>query len=123
MFKLFKEGKTCRGFSFAEFKDTYDTPCSIQISSRAVIENGDGSVDDPIGWIWLGVDDANPQIMKSVAKGMGLPLPEGEEATGWMPYSIPEEVLLTTRMHLNEQQVRGLVDVLECWLETGQLSF
>ena len=115
------DGATGRGFEIVEFRDDYDHPCSIQESSRAVCENEDGTVDDPLGWIWLGIDDAKPQIMKSVAKKMGMELPPGE-VSGWMPYPIPEDVLLTTRMHLNETQVRGLIDRLTLWLETGSLA-
>lgn len=112
---------TGRGFPLIEFRDEYDHPCSIQESSRAVCENEDGTVDDPLGWIWLGIDDAKPQIMKSKAKALGMELPPGE-VSGWMPYPIPDDVLLTTRMHLNEKQVRGLVSVLTRWLETGTLT-
>jgi hypothetical protein len=39
-----------------------------------------------------------------------------------MPYPLPEDVLLTTRMHLNETQVRGLMARLTLWLETGSLT-
>lgn len=115
------DGATERGFPYVEFRDEYGEKCSIQISSRAVFENEDGTVDDPLGWIWLGIDDAKPQIMKSKAKALGMELPPGE-VSGWMPYPIPEDVLLTTRMHLNETQVRGLIARLTLWLETGSLS-
>jgi hypothetical protein len=119
--KLFGEAThTQRGFELVNFKDEYDTPCSLQESSRAVCENEDGSVDDPLGWLWLGVDDPAPQVMKSKAKALGLTLPPGE-VTGWMPYPIPEDVHMTTRMHLNEKQVRGLIARLELWLETGRI--
>lgn len=115
------DGATGRGFPYVEFRDEYGEKCSIQISSRAVFENEDGTVDDPLGWIWLGIDDAKPQIMKSKAKALGMELPPGE-VSGWMPYPIPDDVLLTTRMHLNETQVRGLIARLTLWLETGNLS-
>lgn len=45
-----------------EFSDEDGAKCSIQISSRAVFENEDGTVDDPLGWIWLGIDDAKPRM-------------------------------------------------------------
>lgn len=115
------EGVTGRGFEIIRFEDEYNHSCSIQESSRVVWENEDGTVDDPLGWIWLGIDDANPQIMKSKAAQYGLQLPPGE-VSGWMPYPIPDDVLLNTRMHLNEKQVRGLVARLTHWLETGRLS-
>ena len=115
------DSTTNRGFELCEFSDDYGLQCSIQESSRAVIENEDGSVDNPLGWIWLGVDDPHPKIMKSKAKEHGLELPEGE-VSGWMPYPVPEGVLISSRMHLNEHQVRGLVERLQVWLETGSLA-
>ena len=115
------DGATGRGFQHVTFFDEYGYECSIQESSRAVCENEDGTVDDPLGWIWLGIDDAKPQIMKSKARALGLELPPGE-VSGWMPYPIPDDVLLTTRMHLNETQVRGLIARLTLWIETGSLT-
>ena len=102
---------TERGFGHVQFNDEYEHKSSIQISSRAVCENEDGSVNDPLGWIWLGIDDAAPEIMVSKARELGMEIPEGKE-NGWMPYPLPQEVHMTTRMHLNEVQVRGLVAVL-----------
>jgi len=112
---------TERGFGLVKFRDEYGKQCSLQISSRAVCENEDGTVDDPLGWIWLGINDAKPQIMKTKARELGLPLPPGE-VSGWMPYPVPDDVLMTTRMHLNEAQVRGLIARLQAWLEHGQFS-
>lgn len=115
------DGATGRGFPLVTFSDEYGHSCSIQESSRAVCENDDGTVDDPLGWIWLGLDDANPQIMKSKALALGMQLPPGE-VSGWMPYPIPDDVSINTRMHLNEAQVRGLIARLTIWLETGTLT-
>jgi len=115
------DSTTNRGFPVVEFKDEYDTECSLQISSRAVIEDEDGTVDDPLGWIWLGIDDAEPKILKTNARKLGIELPPGE-VSGWMPYPVPDEVLMNTRMHLNEQQVRGLIARLQTWLETGDFT-
>jgi hypothetical protein len=112
---------TERGFHLVEFHDEYGNTCSIQESSRAVCENEDGTVDDPLGWLWLGIDDPKPQIMKSKALALGLKLPPGE-VSGWMPYPIPDDVSINTRMHLNEAQVRGLIDRLTRWLETGVIN-
>lgn len=117
---LMEEQHTDRGFPLVVFKDEYDASCSIQESSRVVCENEDGSVDDPLGWIWLGIDDPDPKIMKSKALAHGLKLPPGE-VSGWMPYPLPEDVLVTTRMHLNEKQVRELIVRLQHWLDTGNL--
>ncbi len=93
----------------------------MQESSRAVCENEDGTVDDPLGWIWLGVDDPDPKILKSQAVAHGLELAPGEEVSGWMPYQIPDAVLIKTRMHLGEKEVRDLVNTLQLWLDTGSL--
>lgn len=114
------ESETNRGWQYVSFKDEYDHDCSLQISSRAICENEDGTVDDPLGWIWLGLDSIKPRIMKTDAQRLGLKLPPGE-VTGWMDYPTPKEVIFHSRMHLNEQQVRGLIARLQIWLETGEL--
>jgi hypothetical protein len=118
--KMIGEEKTTgRGFSYVEFKDTHDHTCSLQESSRAVCESDDGSVDDPLGWLWLGIDDPEPEIMQSDANKLGLS--KFSNPVGWTPYKIPNEVLIHTRMHLNEAQVRGLIARLQHWLDTGEL--
>lgn len=94
--------KTARGFSLIEFKDFYDNPCSLQKSSQAFVD-----------CIWLGVDDANPQIMASKVV---------EGGTGWVKYPIPDDVSLYTRMLLDRQQVARLLPVLQKFVETGEIS-
>lgn len=94
--------KTERGWDYIEFKDRYEQTCSIQKSSLA-FENA----------IWFGLNDAEPQIM---AKDT----PQG--GTGWVPYSIPDEVILHTRMHLTQEQVKELLPILEKFAETGEIS-
>ena len=116
-----KESKTCRGFELIEFIDRNGEECSLQESSLAVMENEDGSVDNPNGYIWLGIDDAKSEIMKSKAEENGLSLEPGEEISGWMPYPIPKGVFVSTRMHLNEHQIKSLVEKLQLWLDTGSL--
>lgn len=100
--------KTERGFGRVEFVDDYGEKCSIQESSSVT------------GRIWLGIDHVNPQIMKSDAIKLGLAVPFDE--TGWMSYPIPEQVLLSSRMHLNRSQVQDLVDKLQQWLDSGSLG-
>lgn len=95
------KGATHRGFGLIQFKDYYDAECSIQKSSLATEDA-----------IWLGVDDANPQIMASKVVAGG---------TGWIPYEIPKDVLLTTRMHLTQDQVKTLLPILTAFAETGEL--
>ena len=99
--KFLNYKKTHRGFRYIEFTDTYDVKCSLQKSSSAMEEK-----------IWLGVDDANPQVMASQT-------PQG--GNGWVPFHIPDNVLLTTRMHLNQKQVKKLISVLQHFVDTGEL--
>jgi len=97
----FNKTFTCRGFRLIKFKDLYEAECSIQKSSLAT--------DDAI---WVGVTDANPQIMASKTK---------EGGTGWVKYHIPDDVLLTTRMHMNRQQVKDILPILKKFVRTGQI--
>lgn len=92
---------TRRGFPLCEFRDLYGAKCSIQKSSLAT--------DDAI---WLGIDDADPQILASKVV---------EGGTGWVKYPIPEDVLLTTRMHLNREQVFELLPILQRFVDTGEI--
>ena len=185
---------TGSGFGLVNFRDDNGKECSIQISSCTVCETEDCIIDNPRGWIWLGIDKAEPMILKtkgcelglslppsSCASGLtslpvetlrqiaamspdwvlnflrdrsifdvdkietalkyaskcaareleaepiilktkgcelGLSLPPGE-VSGWMPYPVPDDVFINTRMHLNEAQVRGLIARLQTWLDTG----
>jgi len=118
--KFGEEKHTCRGFEYVEFLDGYGETASLQISSAAVCEEEDGTVKTPLGWLWLGLDDVKPLIMKRDAERLGIELPAGE-VSGWMDYPVPECVQLNGRMHLDEQQVRGLISYLERWLKTGRL--
>lgn len=96
-----KKSKTDRGFDLIEFKDRYNTKCNIQKSSLATEDA-----------IWFGVENANPKIMASkIRKG----------AVGWVDYQIPEDVILTTRMHLTREQVKELLPILQKFIETGDL--
>jgi hypothetical protein len=101
------QGKTSRGFAKVEFHDLYGAPCYIQKSSLAT--------DDAI---WFGVSDAAPKILASKA---GVINPETGEMSGWVPYPIPSDVLLTTQMHLNREQVAELLPILTAFVETGEL--
>ena len=91
---------TNRGFGVWKFKDKYGAGCSLQDSSLA---------SEPA--VWFGVNDADPKIMASKT-------PEG--GTGWVPFKIPEDVLLTTRMHLTQEQVKELLPILIHFAETGE---
>lgn len=102
-----KKSETSRGFAIGEFVDLYGVKCSIQKSSLAT--------DDAI---WLGVDDPDPKVLASQAKSLGLLT---TETTGWTPYPIPNEVLITTRMHLNRKQVEELLPILQKFVDTGEI--
>jgi hypothetical protein len=56
--------------------------------------------------------DANPQIMASKT-------PQG--GTGWVKYNIPDDVLLTTRMHLSRKDALKLLPKLIKFILTGEL--
>jgi hypothetical protein len=99
---------TQRGFSIGKFKDRYGAQCSIQKSSLATEDA-----------IWFGVDDGNPQIMASQAAQHGVTT---TETTGWVPFPIPSEVMINTRMHLTQDQVKELLPILTKFAETGELD-
>lgn len=98
---------TARGFSLYNFQDRNGEKCSLQQSSIATED-----------CIWLGIDDADPQIMASDAKKLGLPT---NTDCGWVPYHIPSEVLLSTRMHLTRKQVKALLPILKHFAKTGEV--
>lgn len=93
-----KKSKTHRGFALINFKDSNGEGCSIQQSSRATPH------------VWVGIDDPNPMVMASHAERLGV---ETRVQNGWVPYPIPQEVLLSTRMHLDKAALRTLIDALE----------
>ncbi len=106
-----KMKKTQRGFAVGHFTDRYDHECSIQKSSLAFED-----------CIWLGLDNANPQIMSRDAIRMGLRKQTFDENdNGWVKYEIPKEVSLNTRMHLTRKQVKELLPLLQKFVETGEL--
>lgn len=99
--------KTNRGFALHEFEDRHGNKCSLQKSSVATEDA-----------IWLGVDDPKPLILASDAKRLGI---ETIAQVGWVPFHIPEEVLLHTRMHLSIDQVKELLPILQRFVETGEI--
>lgn len=98
---MMKKRVTERGFAIQEFTDFYGVKCSLQKSSLATEDA-----------IWLGVTDANPQILASHT-------PEG--GRGWVPYHIPADVHLSTRMHLTRAQAKEVIDALQVFVDTGEL--
>lgn len=108
-----KVKKTNRGFEIVSFYDRYGVPCSLQQSSLAEYTQPGSSA------IWFGVDDSQPKVMASQAGSVGV---KTDETTGWVPYPVPEAVLLSTRMHLDRKQVKKLIPLLQKWLETGSFN-
>lgn len=118
MDKLGKISETSRGFSCVEFEDFYNKKCSLQCSS--IVLDYDDAFDNPgSSGVWLGIDDPEPVVMAVVAAKLGV---ETNQTVGWVPYPIPDEVSLHTRMHLNREQVAGLIDRLQDWLDNGELN-
>lgn len=98
---------THRGFDYIEFTDRYFNKCSLQKSSLAFEDA-----------IWFGVNDAKPQILAST---LGVVNPDTGEVSGWVPYPVPEDVSMTTRMHLTREQVAELLPILQRFVETGEI--
>jgi len=96
-----KYAETSRGFSLIEFKDLYSAECNIQKSSLAT-DNA----------IWIGISNPDPKIMASKTPKGGI---------GWVPYEISEDVLITTRMHINQDQAKEVVKVLNYFIKHGEL--
>ena len=111
--KLGQETKNTRGFRLVKFTDKYGARCSLQQSSLAESEKPGTSA------IWLGIDDPEPKVIHHQAAGLGV---ETTATEGWVPYPIPAEVLLTTRMHLDREQVEALIIHLKSWLKTGRFA-
>ena len=108
--------KTQRGFQVVEFSDYNGAECSLQQSSLAIFNPPGSSA------IWLGVNDIDPKIMADDAIKLGIDT-KGV-TTGWVSYpeKFPEEVLVTTRMHLNLEQVKWLIEELSAWVDTGEFK-
>lgn len=81
--------KTDGGFILIQFKDDYNELCDIQRSSSAEESK-----------IWLGIHKLNPMILASKTKQGG---------TGWVNYLIPDDVFISSRMHLTRRQSVSLV--------------
>lgn len=91
-----KVKRTQRGFRLVEFIDRYGAKCSLQKSSIATED-----------CVWLGPDEANPQILVA--------------GQGWKPIPLPEDAVCHTRMHLTQKQVKDLLPHLKKFVETGEI--
>jgi hypothetical protein len=99
--------QTSRGFNYYEFEDRYGEKCVLQESSL-LSEN----------CVWLGISDPRPIVMASQAKQVGV---KTSETVGWVPYPIPDEVMVHTLMHLNKEQAGQLVELLNRFIDSGEL--
>lgn len=102
------EGKTERGFSIIEFLDRNGQMCQVQKSSLAEEDA-----------VWVGVRDASPMILAKDAKKLGI---KTLEDVGWVQYPIPECVSIKTRMHLSKDDAVLLVQLLQEFINTGELT-
>ncbi len=102
-----KRLETNRGFVLYSFTDRYGSECSIQESSLATERA-----------VWLGVDDPSPKILASRARALGI---KCTEMNGWVPYPMPADVSISTRMHLIVDQARELLPLLSHFVDHGDL--
>jgi hypothetical protein len=84
-----------RGFSIAEFDDAHGNKCSLQKSSAAMYDA-----------VWLGIKIPEINIMID---------------GGWKALAIPEDAVISSRMHLTQKQVRNLLPALQAFADTGEL--
>ena len=112
--------KSGRGFGMVEFTDRNGVECTLQCSSAIDFEDrgGAGLYHPGSSMVYLGPNDANPRILAADAARLGIPT---DAQVGWIDYPVPDEVLMTTRMHLSRPQVRALIKRLNIWLKTGEL--
>jgi hypothetical protein len=111
--------ETPRRFGLVLFDDANGQKCVLQQSS-AIGDEDDAFERPGSSFVWLGVQNGNPVVLASKAAGMGVDT--NGAITGWVPYPVPEGVLITTRMHLDREQVTGLIERLQAWLATGDFG-
>lgn len=98
---------TQRGFSLYEFDDSNGEGCTVQKSSSA---------SEPK--IWLGITDPNPIIKAQDAKRLEI---STSVEWGWVGYPLPKGVEISTRIHLNQEQVAELIPILQKFVDTGEI--
>lgn len=92
---------TSRGFCRYEFDDAYDKSCSLQQSSCV----------EP--HIWLGCND--------IGLKAGMPWREISEEELKQAFNC-KELVSNTRMHLNVEQVKQLIPILQKFVDTGDIG-
>lgn len=99
---------TNRGFGIITLVDLYNAVFTIQKSSLATEDA-----------IWFGIDEPKVKMLASQANKIN---PETGEMSGWVDIELPEGAeIMPTRMHLNRNQVRILLPILQHFVETGEL--
>jgi hypothetical protein len=98
---------TGRGFERIDFADANGEACSIQQSS-AIGDDDDAFERPGSSMLWLGVNDPVPKVLV--------------QNEGWQPVPLPEDVLLSGRMHMNREMVIELVVKLRNWLDSGSFD-
>lgn len=108
---------TSRGFSIINFEDRNGVKCSLQTSSACDFSHCTDGDDDCMSrpMLWLGVHDVVPKIMAFDAIKLGYDT-NGQTA-GWVDIKLPNEVLLSSRMHLTVPKVEALIADLHRWLK------
>lgn len=93
-----KKTTTNRGFNKLDFYDSNGKSCCIQQSSAA---------DEPK--IWLGID--NPKLIVFENENMG----------SYYEIDMPKQFRVTTRMHLNVEKAKELIQRLQYFVEKGTI--
>jgi hypothetical protein len=88
-------------------------PCELQQSSLADYQTPGTSA------VWLGIKDPQPTVRAVEAAELGI---KTDQKNGWIDYPIPDKVLLHTRMHLDLEQAKWLVEQLQYWIDNGELK-
>lgn len=111
---IFRRITTPRGFTWFNFKDSYDHKCSLSESSNAETD-----------CVWLGI--TNPGIViqykDAVAAGLNLKkkYPETNEC-GWCDLPLPKGAMVESRMHLTREQAKALARELNFFAKHGYLD-
>lgn len=111
---IFRRITTPRGFTWFNFKDSYDNKCSLSESSNAETD-----------CVWLGI--TKPEIIiqykDAVAAGLNLKkkYPETNEC-GWCDLPLPKGAMVESRMHLTREQAKALARELNFFAKHGYLD-
>ncbi len=97
--------RTETNFPYVEFKDWYDKDCKILASSLA---------EDRC--IWVGLTDSHPELIVSNLESTDDGIVERYKV---VPIELPDNINLSTKMLLNQEQVKKILPFLKKFAETG----